>query len=131
MKFRTKITATLAVVAGLVSGAFVASPATASIADCGNYPGTICLVENSDWTGQIWRQYPSQIVGCRNLSPEGFNDEATLAVNNTDSSIGLYLYENAGCTGRSVYVASGDVAYLYRLSPSFNDKASSIRVVYF
>ena len=128
MRLRTKITMVLAVL-GTVGSAFVASPAQANIADCGNYPGTICLVQNGDWTGQIWRQYPDQIEGCRNLSRENFNDKATIAVNNTPGQVILYLYANANCTGRRVVVDSGYAAFLARLSPSFDNMASSVDVV--
>jgi hypothetical protein len=125
MKFRTKITAALAVVLGIASISFTASPAMASPADC-NYDGTVCLVENADWTGRVWRQFPSQIIDCRNLEPD-FNDKATIAVNNTDSSIGLILYEHANCQGEQVFVVSGQYATFYE----FNDKASSVRIQYF
>ena len=129
MKLRTRITMALAVL-GTIGGSFAAAaPASASIADCGNYPGTICLVANQDWSGQVWRQYPDQINGCRNLSPEGFNDKASIAVNNNEYEVILYLYANANCGGRVVTVNPGDAAFLWRLSPSFDNLASSIRVI--
>jgi hypothetical protein len=118
-----------AVLGTVRSSFFAASPAMASIADCGTYPGTICLVENQNWTGQIWRQYPDQINGCRSLSPEGFNDKASRAVNNNDYEVILYLYENSNCTGRVVTVNAGISAQLWLLSPSFDNKASAIKVV--
>ncbi|SHN39039.1 hypothetical protein [Cryptosporangium aurantiacum] len=131
MSLRSRILTALALVAGLVGSSLLGSPASAARADCYNYPGTICLTENSSWGGQVWRQYPSQIVGCRSLAPDGFNNEATLAANLTSSSIGLYLYDNSNCTGASRYLASGSSANLAAASVNFNDKASSLRVVYF
>jgi hypothetical protein len=116
----------LAGVAGAVVGA---PPAQADRADCYSYPGTICLTEFVAWTGQVWRQYPWQIVGCRKLAPESFNNETTTAGNFTSASIGVYLYDRDDCTGTNVFLGSGAVRDFS--SSTFNNKASSIRVVYF
>jgi hypothetical protein len=75
------------------------------------------------------RRNPSQIVGCRKLAPASFDNEATTAGNFTSSSIGLYLYDRDDCTGTSVYLASGVVRDFS--SSTFNNKASSIRLMYF
>ena len=131
MAFRRAFVAMLAAVAGIVGSLFSISPAAASIADCGNYPGTICFADGRDWSGRIWRQYPSQIVGCRRFSADSFDNKASIGVNNTDSSIGIYLYDASNCTGSSVYVASGNAVKLWLTSPVLDNKASSIRVVYF
>jgi hypothetical protein len=114
--------------------AFVASPAQASIADCGNYPGTICFADTRSWGGRIWRQYPSQIVGCRKFAPDSFNNLASIGVNNTDDSappVGIDLYDADNCTGTPVFVASGYSVNLWATTPNLENKASSIRVVYF
>jgi hypothetical protein len=68
-------------------------------------------------------------VGCRRLAPDAFNNEMTTAANLTSSIIGIYLYDNDNCTGTSVYIPSG--ARRDYSSSTFNNKASSIRVVYF
>jgi hypothetical protein len=130
MSLRTKALAAFGVLAAAVGTGVVApSTAQAAPADCLNYPGTICLTEFVAYTGQVWRQYPSQIVGCRQLARDAFNNEMTTAANLTSSSIGVYLYDNANCTGTSVYLASGDQRDFS--SSTFNNKASSIRIVYF
>jgi hypothetical protein len=116
----------LAAAAGVVVGA---PPAHADRADCYSYPGTICLTEFVGWTGQVWRQYPSQIVGCRRLALESFNNEMTTAGNFTSASVGVYIYDRDDCTGTNVFLASGGVRDFS--SSTFNNKASSIRVVYF
>jgi hypothetical protein len=127
VRISTRVIAALAAAVGVASGVLISSPAMASVEDCANYPGTVCLVENFDWSGGVWRQLPEQIKGCRSLVPDNFNDKATLAVNNTDGRIKVYLYENADCTGKSVHISPGYVANLPGLN--FNDKASAVRVV--
>jgi hypothetical protein len=129
MKTFSKIVTTLAASAVLVGTSFVGSPAMAARSDC-DVAGTICLVENPDWSGFVWRQYPWQINGCRSLAADGFNDKATWAVNLTDSSVGVELWDNADCTGGHVYIASGYQADLRKTDPVMNDHASGIRVVY-
>jgi hypothetical protein len=42
-----------------------------------------------------------------------------------------HIYDGSNCTGRSVYVASTLIVKLWTLSPTFDNKASSIKVVYF
>ena len=114
----------------MVGSSFVASPAMASEADCSNYPGTICMAQHYDWTGHIWRQYPSQISGCRRLSGDNFDNKATIVVNNTDGNVGMYLYDNADCSGSNwEYIPSRQIRS-FKNDP-FNDKASAIRVVYY
>jgi Peptidase inhibitor family I36 len=132
MKLRTRIATALAVLVGTVGSVFIASPAMAAQSDCTNYLGTICMTENHDWSGRVWRQYPSQIVGCRSLIPDNFDNKASIAANLTSSSVGIYLYQYSNCTGRSVYVASGYIAKLWLVTPtSFDNTASAIRVVYY
>jgi hypothetical protein len=127
MRLRTSIATTAAVFTGIVGTTFAAGPAMADITDCANYPGTICMAENFDWGGQIWRQYPNQISGCRPLSRDNFNNKATDLVNNTPGQVVMYLYDNADCTGASISLNSQAVRSLK--NDPFNDKASSIRVI--
>ena len=127
MRFRTSIAATAAVVTGAIGSTFAAAPAMASQRDCTAYPGTICMAENSDWSGRIWRQFPDQVVGCRPLSRDTFNNKASIVVNSTPAQVVVFLYDNANCTGASISVDSGWVRFLQ--NDPFNDKASSIRVI--
>jgi hypothetical protein len=131
MTLRRKLATTLALLVGAVGSVFIASPAMAAQSDCTSYLGTICMTENRDWSGRVWRQYPSQIVGCRSLARDNFDNKASIAGNLTSSSVGVYLYQYSNCTGRSVYIASGYFSRLWLISPSFDNTASAIRVVYF
>ena len=127
MNLQTRIAATVAVVAGVASSMFAVTPANAAEGDCANYPGTVCMAENNDWSGRIWRQYPDQVSGCRPLSRDSFNNKATALANSTSGQVIMFLYDNADCTGTRIAVESGEVRFL-RNDP-FNDKASAIRVV--
>lgn len=126
-----KLLATLAT--GLLIGAGIASPAQAAYADCSpfNYPGTICFTEHGDYSGQVWRQLPSQIFGCRDLYHENFNDKASTFFNNTSSNYQLYLYQHIGCGGYDFIVASGQSGVFNGGNAWWNDKVSSIRIVEF
>ena len=123
---RAAISTAIALVT-VAAGALVASPASAAMADCTNYPGTICMVENANWTGQVWRQYPDQIVGCRRMSPDNFDNEASIIYNSVNYEVGLYVYDRSDCTGTSRYFGSNSGATL--TGDWWNDKVSSIRVV--
>lgn len=127
MRFRTSIAATAAVLTSIVGSTFAAGPAMADISDCFDYPGTICMAERFDWGGQIWRQYPDQVEGCRPLSQDNFNNKATDLVNNTPGQVIMYLYDNANCTGASISLNSRVVRSLK--NDPFDNKASSIRVI--
>ncbi len=129
MKIRSTFAALAAIIVGLLGSVVVASPAMAARSDCESYLGTICLTENRDWTGRVWRQLPSQINGCRNFEA-AFNNKASIAANMTEGHVGYYLYDNANCGGRSVYIPSAGYVRLWLLSPSFDNKASSIKVLY-
>jgi hypothetical protein len=133
MKIQSKVAALVAILVGLVGGIVIASPAMAARSDCEPYIGTICLTENQDWSGRVWRQLPSQIGTptnpCRNFEA-AFNNKASIAANVTEGHVGYYLYDGANCTGRQVYIASAGFVKLWLLSPSFDNKASSIKVLY-
>lgn len=94
--------------------------------DCGNYPGTICLFANNNWGLPIWRQYPSQIGSCRNLT--GFDNVTTMAVNGAGGHT-LVLWRYLGCTGESLVITSGNYADL--TGTWWNDKPSSVQVIAF
>jgi hypothetical protein len=105
------------------------TPAQAAYSDCSAYGGTICMHQHSNFTGQVWRQYPSQISGCRNLSPDDFNDEASTVFNNTTTHI-LYLYQHSGCTGEELSIPKGGVRSFASTNTWWNDRASSVYVLY-
>lgn len=121
MKVR-KFIAALAVTALAVFG--VQAPAQAAWSDCGNYPGTICLFAHSGWGLPIWRQYPSQIGSCRNLT--GFDNTTTVAVNGADHHT-LVLHQYLGCEGESIVITSGNYADF--AGTWWNDKPSSVQVI--
>jgi hypothetical protein len=127
MRLRTTTTAMAMVLAGSIGGAMVASPASAAIGDCTNYPNTICLVDKDNWTGQVWRQYPEQIDGCRKLSREGFNNKASIIYNQVQFHVGLVVYDRDDCTGAKMEFGSNEGATLTGMW--FDNKASSLRVV--
>jgi hypothetical protein len=114
-----------ALIVGITGGALAAvSPALAAASDCNAYPGTICLFAGPNYGLPIWRQYPSQINGCRNLT--GFDNVATIIWNNTSGSVQLNVFQYPNCSGATFNVNS---TYLYNLSGDWwNDKASSVRV---
>lgn len=119
------MTALVAVVLGLIGGVVSASPAQAAWSDCSNYPGTICLFAGPNYGLPIWRQYPSQINGCRNLT--GFDNVTTIAAN-LAAHHAVYLWQYPGCSGAVVSLPSQ--GYVVDWSGHwFNDKASSIEVV--
>jgi hypothetical protein len=127
MRIRSKLAAIAAVTVGIAGSVFVASPAMAAFSDCVSYLDTICLTQNSDWTGRVWRQLPEQIVGCRKFSADGFDNMASTVMNSTKSSVAVWLYDANNCTGASVYVNSGQYG---TLSPwGFDNKPSSIKVI--
>lgn len=112
---------------GITGGVVAASPAQAAWADCGNYPGTMCLFANDNWGTPIWRQFPSQMTACRNLSAENFNDKATIVSNNTSGHYILTVWEHSGCSGLSFDVGSGQ--YQNLTGNWWNDRASSVSVI--
>jgi hypothetical protein len=130
MRLRTKIIAALAVViTSVVGGAFIASPAMAADSDCFPFHGTVCLADGAHFTGQVWRQTPSQINGCRSLSPEGFNNKASIAFNNTFGDGVLFIYDTANCTGRSIGLGSQVGTNFTGSDAWLNNKASSVRFI--
>ncbi|GAA0221901.1 hypothetical protein GCM10009539_03850 [Cryptosporangium japonicum] len=110
----------LAALLGLSASLILATPAQASSADC--YTSTVCLWEHSDFTGQLWRQYPAQITPCRSFVPDGFNDEATRIWNRSDKVINIY--EHANCKGRGKAIFPGEGVNFD--NTFFNDVATSI-----
>lgn len=118
------LAALAAALIGLAGATVVSSPARAAWSDCGGYAGTICLFANNDWGLPIWRQYPSQITGCRNLS--GFDNVTTIAVNQAEHHL-VTLYQFSGCTGESLTLPTS--GYHINFSGAWwNDRASAISV---
>jgi hypothetical protein len=113
------------VAAGALLALGVATPAKAAWADCGNYPGTVCLFANNNWGLPIWRQYPSQIQGCRNLT--GFDNVTTMASNNTGGHYLLIMYRYLNCEGETFQLSSG--SYVDFSNTWWNDKPSAVQVV--
>lgn len=125
MNFRRMIAGFVAGIVALVASLSVANPVQAAWSDCSNYPGTICLFAGPNYGLPIWRQYPSQINGCRNLT--GFDNVTTVAANLAPHHA-VYLYQYPGCTGEVVSLPTQ--GYVVSWSGQwFNDKASSIEVV--
>lgn len=104
-----------------------AVPAQAAYLDCAGYPGTICFTEFPNFTGQVWRQFPGQISGRRNVSPENFDNEASTAFNNTPGGYYVAIWQYQNCTGASFSLASG--SYYVFTGNWWNDKMSSIEVI--
>lgn len=127
MRLRTTAVATAVALAGAIGAAMMPTAASAAVTDCTNYPDTICLVDRDNWTGQVWRQYPSQINGCRKLSREGFNNKASILYNQVQYEVGLIVYDRDDCTGRNMYLGSNSGATLTGLW--LDNKASSLKVV--
>lgn len=113
------------ILALVFSSLFVASPARAAWGDCGNYPGTICLFASTGWVTPIWRQYPSQINGCRALT--GFNDVTTQAVNNTPAGYTLTVWQHANCTGWNFSIGSNKNINFY--GTSWDNGASGVSII--
>lgn len=120
---RRAIVALLVVLFGITAGALASRPAQAAYGDCYNYPGTVCLTANANWGTPVWRQYPSQINGCRSLTPEGFNDKATMVRNGSGLGV-LVVWEHYNCTGNWFSVPSGQWTDLS--GNWWNDEASAV-----
>lgn len=129
-RFLAAIGVTTVAVLGI--GQAPAQAADAFHTSCENFSNTICLVENDDWTGQVWRQTPSQIYSasnhCRNLT--GFDNKATIWYNNTTGYL-LRVWKNTGCTGQVVDVAGNTIKGGWGANASMNDQASSVSLVAF
>ncbi|EXG80605.1 hypothetical protein CryarDRAFT_1689 [Cryptosporangium arvum DSM 44712] len=138
---RTAVAAFVTALIAVVGNMFTASPAAAAYADCYNYLGTICLADNTDVTGQIWRQYPNQIGSCRNFSAEGFNDKASFAWFNIQRPSSaprphVVLWRHAGCSGTSgnlgMTLDPGQQWHGERqTNGEFNNQISSISISYY
>ncbi len=126
MRDKVKRFLTASIVGILAMVGFTAAPAQAAWSDCSNYPGTICLFANTNWGLPIWRQYPSQINGCRNLT--GFDNVTTIAAN-TAGHHTLVLWQFLGCEGESLVITSGN--YSNFSNTWWNDRASAVEVIAF
>lgn len=107
------------------------SPAQAAYADCANYPGTVCLYAFTNYGNPIWRQFPSQINGCRFLGNDGWNDVTTLAWNNTPSSYTLRMWINYPCGGSGNQYYDLPSGYLVDFSSSWNNQISAVQIIAF
>ena len=128
MNIRRKVVASVAVAVGIASSASVASPAMAAPVDCLGYSGVICMADGAGITGQIWRQTPAQITGCRKLAPASFNNEASFASNRTTGSVLLQIYNSDNCTGTPYELESGASIRFDQYETWWNNKASSIKL---
>lgn len=124
-RFATGLALATAVAAGTFAAGAPAGAAPAEVNPCSDFPNTVCMTENSNSSGQVWRQTPSQVIGCRTLVPDGFNDKASYLVNSTSGFI-MRVFEHHNCTGEQRVLYPGDALPL--VTDSFNDKASSIQV---
>ena len=90
----------------------------------------MCLADTApNFGGQVWRQLYTQVNGCRRLSPESFDNEASIAFNNTFGAGVLYLYDTTNCTGRSIALGS-QVGTQFRNGDAWlQNKTSSIKFV--
>jgi len=126
MKIRAVAGAVVAAMVGITGTIFVGSPASAAIADCTAYENVVCLTENADWTGRVWRQTQEQVGNCTNFGSD-FNNKASLAANRYRGSVGFWLYDGANCTGARLYIESW--RYHVLSEDHFDNKASSIKTV--
>lgn len=121
----------IALMVGLLAAIAIGqAPAYAAYSDCAAYPGTICFHEHSDFTGQVWRQYPWQIAGgsgCRNVGPDGFDNEASTAFNLVTHSYSVRVWQWNNCTGDSFILAGGQ--YYNFAGNWWNDRISAIEVI--
>lgn len=127
MSFR-KIFAAL--VSGLILSLGLVTPAQAAYSDCSSYPGTVCMHQYSNYTGIVWRQYPSQINGCRNLAPDNFDNRAGTLFNGTTHHL-VIAYQFANCGG-NYFLANSGYAYAFSGGSEnawWNDRISSIEVI--
>lgn len=87
----------------------VQAPAQAAVADCTNFPGTLCLWKDAGAGGSIWRQTRAQVsTSCTPLTNwAGWNDTVTSARNNTSSAYIMELYWDNTCTGTPVDILYG------------------------
>lgn len=112
---------------GAVGGLTVASPAQAVYSDCAAYNNVVCFHQHGNFTGTVWRQVPGQIINCRNLSPDNFNDKASTVFNRTDDYI-LYVYEHSNCLGDVKSLTMGAVRSFSSTDTWWNDRISSIYI---
>lgn len=121
-----KILASIAT--GLVAGtlAFTA-PAQAYYSDCASYEDTVCFHQHGNFTGTVWRQRPGQIINCRDLGPNNFNDKASTIFNSTNDHI-LYAYEHSNCRGQVFSLTPGGVRSFAQTDTWWNDRISSVSV---
>jgi hypothetical protein len=153
MKLRIQLLTTLTIAVGIAAGALGGAPANAGtqavsdadrgryatpikpdnspgsrdFRDCNDFPGTICLTDNNDWTGHVWRQFPSQISGCRSFSPDGFNDKATIASNYSNRA--YILWDHHDCTGDAFFVYPGEAWDFGANGGFWNDRFSAIELL--
>lgn len=121
-KFLTMLALAVVLTVGVTAPS---APAQAAWSDCSNYPGTICLFAGPNYGLPIWRQYPSQITGCRNLT--GFDNVTTIAANQAAHHM-VILWQYPGCGGESITLPTQ--GYVINFSGHWwNDKASAIEVV--
>ncbi len=115
------------VIAAVLLSVGIATPAQAVFSDCSAYAGTICFHQHSDFTGQVWRQYPHEINGCRNLGPDGFDNKASTAFNSTAHSYSVRVWQYNNCTGETFTLASSS---FYQFNGNWwNDRISSVEVI--
>src|SRR5690348_7399782 len=107
-----------------------AGPASASSADC---PSTnVCWWEDAGYTGRMGHSVGNQENLKRRETPAAhcdgtWNDCASSVYNHGTSGCAVFLFVDAGYTGKYHTLAKGDKESIPSWDPGFNDKLSSIR----
>jgi len=125
--FKRFLMVAITILMGAIGGLAVTSPAQAAYSDCAAYENTVCFHQHGNFTGTVWRQYPGQIINCRDMSPDSFNDKASTVFNSTSEYI-LHVYEHSNCSGASMSVGRGDIRSFSTTNTWWNDRISSIRM---
>lgn len=128
-KLKKMLATAAAVVVGFFGVVAMQSPAQATWSDCNAYSNVICFHQYPDFTGRVWRQLPGQIIACRNMWPDNFDNTASTVFNKTTKYI-LYVYDGEGCTGTRKSFVPGDVESFGDTSTWWNNRISSIYLQY-
>lgn len=105
------------------------APAQAAYSDCSNYSGTICMTQYSNWTGQVWRQYPEQVYGCRSLGGTTFNDKASAALSTASGHYQVRLWQHSNCTGNYLTLHSGQARVFTGSLSDIDNMVSGVEVI--
>ena len=116
---------------GMLMAVGLSTPAKAAYNDCYNYPGTVCLYAFTNYGNPIWRQYPSQINGCRFLGNDGWNDVTTVAWNRTSSSYTLRMWRHYPCggSGNAYYDLPSGYWVDFSGTPGWDNSISAVQII--